>query len=1403
MLIVLSSFLTLFYHCAHLSSAHTVSVSLQSPWPAVAPASQELEFLSHLSGDQARQYLLSDKTAESLLTTRSVKSLMKFTVLNKYFSPMVEYHRSFARVVGRGCQEEALVVVEVAGEGLKEGCLSKGVCVVTKAGNSSTEDFGVEVQEGAAGGTTVLVYGEAKSLTTTAALRSLTTGCCIDCRVVFRHGDGPGDFTVQPRELISGYGAGLTIKNSEYKASADEGEDVEAAGSAHQGTGCGEVGVCWTRLQERFPEVDFTRAKANLKSEKILSSADRKLKAWELTSIGAQLLEAARGDLPRMVKMLEDFPARVVELSQATVAKGVEEQVSEVAQGLTQSGSVYVLGSGDVIDEKMVTLHPLIDKLLPIYLAVEELAGLGLEESEAARMVRNATRLPMASRMEWKGDGGVGPVYVYNVLRDPQASRWSEELDVLVQMMIMGQRGIAPLRRVVFDIIFLIDLADRQQVLETVGKLLVQPFPARIALVPSTATQAGARAAECFSELYGSGRKKELKKVRQFLQALVRAANSEEDEVLSVDAIERVCEDVLLEALPPSGGEVSQVVKKGQAWAAAKGLPFPSVVVNGRVSGDLGDMALFINEDFGALGTAWYTKLVEKQKKENKGEEEVDWDSEEDDDGEVTDVIRELIFPEKSVDFLSSVYHPALFDDDLADLVRLPIEALRRVTNLEAPTTSEGPAAPLHVLVAVGGGLEELEEKLVIVKRMAEVLEGRPGTIFTVIATNPEVNARLLGCAHTLEALRNFKNSKCSKMSAVGPDVEEAAARLARSARAENSRGVVLVMNGRRTELDVAEAKPILDDLLDSLLAPFAVRQTAQQVECGGLDSLACTVALSLMQTVAASENPHREMMEEGLEKAFEKAPLAGFNLAARGHMIAEIVASVDPLTDAGRSALSTISHMSAALDGFGARLVLAPQEKYSEYPLKGWHRTVMATGVAEEAAAAWAEFNLTPTRNTLTLGLEVLPNWQVSSLRGEADMDNIRLTPVDPERVEAQYVLKQLYIEGQSYDVDENGHPRGPADGAQLQLVAQDQPLAETWVMRNLGYYQLYANPGRYDIRLKPNTVGESVYEAMGANVVHVNKFLMPAYPVKLRLRPGKARELIYEQQEDDKSDDGPIHIFTVASGHLYEQLLAIMVLSVRNHTTSRLCFWFIDQFLSPQFREFIPRLADEYDFEYRFVTYKWPSWLNPQSEKQRLIWAYKILFLDVIFPPSVDRIIFIDADQVVRADVRELWDMDLGGKVYGFTPMGDTNPSTEGFRFWKQGYWKNHLAGRPYHISALFVVDLAKFRKTGAGDTLRAVYNQLSQDPASLANLDQDLPNYAQHQIPIHSLPADWLWCETWCGEEAKETAKTIDLCQNPLTKEPKTDMARRIIPEWADYWGQVQELITKVKAERDEEA
>ena len=47
----------------------------------------------------------------------------------------------------------------------------------------------------------------------------------------------------------------------------------------------------------------------------------------------------------------------------------------------------------------------------------------------------------------------------------------------------------------------------------------------------------------------------------------------------------------------------------------------------------------------------------------------------------------------------------------------------------------------------------------------------------------------------------------------------------------------------------------------------------------------------------------------------------------------------------------------------------------------------------------------------------------------------------------------------------------------------------------------------------------------------------------------------------------------------------------------------------------------------------------------------------------------------------------------------------------------------------------------------------------------------------------------CETWCGNASKPRAKTIDLCNNPLTKEPKLERARRI---GGERWRRVDEEL-----------
>jgi UDP-glucose:glycoprotein glucosyltransferase len=271
---------------------------------------------------------------------------------------------------------------------------------------------------------------------------------------------------------------------------------------------------------------------------------------------------------------------------------------------------------------------------------------------------------------------------------------------------------------------------------------------------------------------------------------------------------------------------------------------------------------------------------------------------------------------------------------------------------------------------------------------------------------------------------------------------------------------------------------------------------------------------------------------------------------------------------------------------------------------------------------------------------------------------------------------------------------------------------------------------------------------------------------------------------------------VFTIVSGAVYERLVLIMMHSVTKNTTNPVKFWIIANFITPTLRISIAKLSDALGFTYEFHRFHWPGWLNPQSRKHRRVWAHKILFLDA-FPHTIRRLVYIDSDQVMRGDVAELARIDMKERVYGFVPFCESRRESIPLQFWKSGYWEDYLRGLPYHISALFLVDMARFRAEAVGERLRAQYQPLSFDPASLANLDQDLPNNLQHEVPIYSLPSEWLWCETWCDDQSKSRAKSIDLCSNPLHKdETKLEQAKRIIPEWTTY----DEEIAKILLEKE---
>jgi hypothetical protein len=666
-------------------------------------------------------------------------------------------------------------------------------------------------------------------------------------------------------------------------------------------------------------------------------------------------------------------------------------------------------------------------------------------------------------------------------------------------------------------------------------------------------------------------------------------------------------------------------------------------------------------------------------------------------------------------------------------------------------------------------------------------------------------------------------------------------------------------------------------------------RVEADDMNADFVGTLAATA--SSIVGLYAGDGIRRKLPEAHLAPRFSSFVTAP---KGRGPSGVQVDALLDPVSEAAQRAAPLLQLMRDAL-GAQVRVFLHPNPSIQasgddadfRLPLKSFYRFA-GPGIAEGSSNR-AVFPNLPS-HLLTAKVYPPEPWDVQTEHSPVDADNIVLALGDD--VQIGYGLKSILVAGQCEDLSASAPPNGlqlqlgPAPGlpATRQMggkvvlpssVEAAQPMSDTLVMQNLGYFQLKSLPGVRAVTLAPGRASQ-LYEIVtpkGARAtagglkmgvgnanrmrfegesagdgqqdlevvpflrVTVRDFTGPITQLQVRKREGQeqAKLLLSDEEEaalsqgesaeeEERADppslwdnirsmlggrkaprakpkaDNRIHVFSLASGHLYERFLKIMMLSVVKRSSRPVKFWLVENFLSPQFKETVQTLAKNHGFEVQTVTYKWPNWLRAQTEKQRIIWGYKILFLDVLFPLDVDKVIYVDADQVVRADMAELWDMDLEGAPYAYTPFCDSRKETLGYQFWRQGYWKDHLGGKPYHISALYVVDLKRFRRMAVGDRLRAVYDQLSRDPNSLSNLDQDLPNYVQSIVPIKSLPQPWLWCESWCSDATKAEAKTIDLCNNPMHKEPKLEMARRVIsgPLFQESWVQLDEEVARTDKE-----
>ncbi|KAE8144057.1 UDP-glucose:Glyco protein glucosyltransferase-domain-containing protein [Aspergillus pseudotamarii] len=1187
----------------------------------------------------------------------------------------------------------------------------------------------------------------------------------------------------------------------------------------------------------------------------------RPLSSSEVSRLGVNTVSYVMDSdnpLDTLVKLSQDFPKYSAKIAAHNATTKLLQDIRSSRLGMLPSGVNVMWINGVQMDPRKIDAYSLLDHLRRERRLIEKFRDLEISAQEAVdllshKLLGESLEQDAPQRYNYRDDieGGGVLIWLNDLEKDAKYDSWPGELGAFLRPTFPGQ--LPPVRRDAHNIVVPVDLTDTEDmnfVVKTIQVFVKRKIPVRFGLVPvasSPGSTAQLKVAHYLQETFG------LASLIQYLEESLSA-----NKIASPDktSFQLATKERKVRA-DKSALSLAEVLKHEKLDEIVS----RTVNYQNRLRITGGSSLIFINGVPVIRDDNWVQEMSNRVGKDLQSLQQ----------GIMDNTFEEDVWlPEF---FLSQAFdrrNPWVIPEDpkdirVVDLAKVSESQKGGLSVLPRIASDKDDALDSVHMIVVGDFDSESGAKL-----LTAVLESRQkhSEVEILFLHNP---AHVPAASGSISVYHLLKESQKVDVTQILGNIGSSGTSLPAHKQAEIARFWALqqplagelgftpgasgvVINGRAAGPIPADYTVVPDDF-DQLLAYERtkridpVSKAVKELEIGsklsGPLAFAKLTSLATLSTISDVPEGIFESTTDVRMNLFDKwnDSQSVVTVSNSEDAAITIVASIDPTSEVAQRWLPILKVLSE-LASVRLRLFLNAREEIQELPIKRFYRYVLdpEPSFASNGAVLrpGASFSGVPVEALLTLGMDVPSSWLVAPKDSVHDLDNIKLSTLKAgSNVDAIYALEHILIEGHSRDMTTKTPPRG----VQLALGTQENPyFADTIIMANLGYFQFKAQPGLWQINLKPgrserifkldsvggmgyapqpgdenNEVallsfqGKTLFPRLSRKKGHESEDVLDTNP-----KPGSAMDYVSKglnfasgilssvgagSKLSTTEKQADINIFSVASGHLYERMLNIMMVSVMRNTKHSVKFWFIEQFLSPSFKSFLPHLAKEYGFSYEMVTFKWPHWLRAQREKQREIWGYKILFLDVLFPLSLDKVIFVDADQVVRTDMYDLVNLDLEGAPYGFTPMCDSRHEMEGFRFWKQGYWKNFLRGQPYHISALYVVDLSRFRALAAGDRLRGQYQMLSADPNSLSNLDQDLPNHMQHHIPIKSLPQEWLWCETWCSDESLGQARTIDLCNNPQTKEPKLDRARRQVPEWTEYDEEIAALVEKVSLEQQQ--
>ncbi|KAJ6233836.1 UDP-glucose:Glycoprotein Glucosyltransferase [Anaeramoeba flamelloides] len=341
---------------------------------------------------------------------------------------------------------------------------------------------------------------------------------------------------------------------------------------------------------------------------------------------------------------------------------------------------------------------------------------------------------------------------------------------------------------------------------------------------------------------------------------------------------------------------------------------------------------------------------------------------------------------------------------------------------------------------------------------------------------------------------------------------------------------------------------------------------------------------------------------------------------------------------------------------------------------------------------------------------------------------------------------------------------------------------IDHTFAMSANGYFQLKSNPGIYQFAF-PEKIISSSYQFVGESekIFSVSSFKGIDVDILIKFIGNPQHNLEKKRNKELKKYviqnkiSKTINIFLVISNKLEEKISKVMILSVLKNTNSQIKFWFLQDGLSPGFLTEIDKLSQEYHFEYETVIYKWPTWLDVPKYKNRIINGIKILFLDVLFPPHVNKLLILKPNQLIKTDIKELFNLDMKDSIFAMNKYEKYDEQIKNF------FQNNEFQHNSIFNPNLILVNLQRVRQLRIGDKYRFLFNKYENSDERFVNIDEGILNFAQNLVPITPLAFKWICCKNYCDDEQLKASKIIDICEFDFSLDNVASKIEKAYPNW----------------------